>query len=60
MSVNLPENDPFYKKQPIRTRKRRLQESSRLGQKNFHQELEALPSLKGIFVYRKLVIYVLE
>jgi len=50
MSVNLPENDPFYKKQPIRTRKRRLQESSRLGQKNFHQELEALPSLKGIFL----------
>jgi hypothetical protein len=48
MSLNLPENDPFYKKQPIRTRKRRLQESSRLGQKNLHQELEALPSLKGI------------
>ncbi|CAF2061073.1 unnamed protein product [Rotaria magnacalcarata] len=48
MSVNLAaqENDPFYKKQPIRTRKKRLQESSRLGQKNFHPELEALPLLK--------------
>jgi hypothetical protein len=48
MSGNLAENDPFYKKQPIRTRKKRLQESSRLGQKNLHQELEALPSFKGI------------
>ncbi|CAF1354030.1 unnamed protein product [Adineta steineri] len=45
-NLNLPENDPFYKKQPIRTRKRRLQESSRLGQRNFHPELEALPLLK--------------
>jgi hypothetical protein len=48
MSLNLPENDPFYKKQPIRTRKKRLQESSRLGHKNLYQELEPLPSLKGI------------
>jgi len=56
MSVNLPENDPFYKKQPIRTRRRRLQESSRLGQKNFHPELEALPSLKGTF-RRKLITF---
>ncbi len=48
MSLHAAENDPFYKKQPIRTRKRRLQESSRLGQKNLQQELEALPSLKGI------------
>jgi hypothetical protein len=52
MSLNLTvqENDHFYKKQPIRTRKKRLQESSRLGQKNFHPELEALPLLKGIFI----------
>lgn len=48
MSLNLPINDPFYKKQPIRTRRKRLQESSRLGQKNRHQELQPLPSLKGI------------
>ena len=51
MSLNLhaQDNDPFYKKQPIRTRnKKRLQESSRLGQKNIHPELEALPLLKGI------------
>jgi hypothetical protein len=50
MSLNLAvqENDTFYKKQPIRTRKKRLQESSRLGQKNLHPELEALPLLKGI------------
>jgi hypothetical protein len=47
-NLNAPENDPFYKKQPIRTRKKRLQESSRLGQKNLHPELEALPLLKGI------------
>ncbi|CAF0965509.1 unnamed protein product [Rotaria sordida] len=46
LNLNLQENDPFYKKQPIRTRKKRLQESSRLGQKNFHPELEALPLLK--------------
>ncbi|CAF3518741.1 unnamed protein product [Adineta steineri] len=46
MSLHLPANDPFYKKQTIRTRKKRLQESSRLGQKNHFQELEALPSLK--------------
>jgi hypothetical protein len=52
MSGNLAENDPFYKKQPIRLRKKRLQESSRLGQKNLYQELEALPSLKGIlYIY---------
>ena len=48
LNLNVPENDPFYKKQPIRTRKKRLQESSRLGQKNLHPELEALPLLKGI------------
>ena len=47
MSLNLPDNDPFFKKQPIRIRKKRLQESSRLRQKNLHQELEALPLLKG-------------
>ncbi|CAF3393688.1 unnamed protein product [Rotaria sp. Silwood1] len=46
LNLNLQENDPFYKKQPIRIRKKRLQESSRLGQKNFHPELEALPLLK--------------
>jgi len=46
MSLNLPENDPFFKKQPIRIRKKRLQESSRLRHKNLHQELEALPLLK--------------
>lgn len=51
MSLNLPENDPFYKKQPIRTRKRRLQESARLGQRNLHQELEPLPSFKGILYF---------
>lgn len=50
MSANLtlPDNDPFYKKQLIRTRRKRLQESSRLGQKNLQPELEALPLLKGI------------
>lgn len=47
-NLNAPENDPFYKKQPIRARKKRLQESSRLGQRNLHPELEALPLLKGI------------
>ena len=47
LNLRLAENDPFSKKQPIRTRKKRLQESSRLGQKNFHPELEALPLLKG-------------
>lgn len=46
MAVNSAENDPFYKKQPIRTKKKRLQESSRLGQRNYHVELEALPLLK--------------
>ncbi|CAF2593969.1 unnamed protein product [Rotaria sp. Silwood2] len=46
LNLTLQENDPFYKKQPIRTRKKRLQESSRLGQKNFRPELEALPLLK--------------
>ncbi|UJR27443.1 hypothetical protein I4U23_008732 [Adineta vaga] len=46
MSLNLPDNGPFSKKQTIRTRKKRLQESSRLGQKNLCQELEALPLLK--------------
>ncbi|CAF3404088.1 unnamed protein product [Rotaria sp. Silwood1] len=46
MSFNLPENDPFLKKQTIRTRRKKLQESSRLGYKNLHQELEPLPSLK--------------
>ena len=50
MSLNLPENDPFFKKQPIRIRKRRLQESSRLRHQNLHQELEALPLLKGNYV----------
>ena len=48
MSLNLPENDPFFKKQPIRIRKKRLQESSRLRQKNLHEELEPLPLLKGM------------
>ena len=48
MSLNLCDNDPFYKKQTIRTRRRRLQESSRLGYKNLHPELEPLPLLKGI------------
>lgn len=47
MSLNLPINDLFYEKQPIRTRRKRLQESSRLGQKNRQQELQPLPSLKG-------------
>lgn len=47
LNLTLAENDPFSKKQPIRTRKKRLQESSRLGQKHFHPELEALPLLKG-------------
>jgi hypothetical protein len=47
LHLNVQDNDPFYKKQPIRTRKKRLQESSRLGQKNLHPELEALPLLKG-------------
>ena len=50
LNLNAPENDPFYKKQPIRTHKKRLQESSRLGQRNFHPELEALPLLKGILI----------
>ena len=45
-NLNASENDPFYKKQPIPTRKKRLQESSRLGQKNLHPELKALPLLK--------------
>jgi hypothetical protein len=57
MSLHLPENDPFYKKQPIRIRKRRLQESSRLGQKNLQQELEALPLLKGIFCEKSIVFH---
>ena len=48
MSLNLPENVPFYKKQAIRTRKKRLQQSSRLGHRNLYQELEPLPLLKGI------------
>ena len=47
LNINAQDNDPFYKKQPIRTRKKRLQESSRLGQKNLHPELEPLPLLKG-------------
>lgn len=47
LNINVQDNDPFYKKQPIRTRKKRLQESSRLGQKNLHPELEPLPLLKG-------------
>ena len=49
MSVNLAvqENDPFSKKQPIRSRRKRMQESSRLGQRNLHPELEPLPLLKG-------------
>lgn len=51
MSLNVPENDPFLKKQPIRVRKKRLQESSRLRQKNFRQELEALPLLKGFLIH---------
>ncbi|CAF1562704.1 unnamed protein product [Adineta ricciae] len=46
LNLNIPDNDPFSKKQPIRARRRRLQESSRLGQRNFHPELEALPLLK--------------
>ena len=50
LNLNAPENDPFYKKQPIRTRKKRLQESSRLGQKNLHPELEPLSLLKGIYL----------
>jgi len=50
MAVNSVENDPFYKKQPIRTKKKRLQESSRLGQRNYHVELEALPLLKGLSI----------
>ncbi len=50
LNINAQENDPFYKKQPIRTHKKRLQESSRLGQRNFHSELEALPLLKGILI----------
>lgn len=49
MSLNLAENDPFSKKQTIRARKKRLQESSRLGYKSVHQELEPLPLLKGIY-----------
>ena len=55
MSLNVPENDPFFKKQPIRIRKKRLQESSRLRHQNLHQELEALPLLKGIDFYRKTI-----
>ena len=55
LNSNAPENDPFYKKQPIRTRKKRLQESSRLGQRNFQPELEALPLLKGIFLLKKFL-----
>jgi len=47
MSLNLPDNDPFQTKQPIRTRRRKLQESSRLRQRNAHPELQALSSLKG-------------
>ncbi|CAF1011984.1 unnamed protein product [Adineta ricciae] len=47
MALNVADNDPFSKKQTIRSRKKRLQESSRLGQKNLQQELEALPLLKG-------------
>ncbi len=59
MSLHPPENDPFYKKQTIRTRKRRLQESSRLGQKNFQQELEALPLLKGILyiLFESVIVF---
>lgn len=49
MSLNLPENDPFSKRQTIRSRKKKLQESSRLGYKSQHHELEPLPLLKGIF-----------
>ena len=45
-NLNVQDNDPFSKKQPIRTRKKRLQESSRLGQRNLHPELEALPLMK--------------
>ena len=47
MALSVADNDPFSKKQTIRSRKKRLQESSRLGQKNLQQELEALPLLKG-------------
>jgi hypothetical protein len=47
MSLNLAENDPFSGKQAKRARKKRLQESSRLRQRNLHQELETLPLLKG-------------
>ncbi|CAF1322899.1 unnamed protein product [Adineta ricciae] len=46
MALNVADNDPFSKKQTIRSRKKRLQESSRLGQKSLQQELEALPLLK--------------
>ena len=58
MSLNLPINDLFYEKQPTRARRRRLQESSRLGQKHRQQELQPLPSLKGrhwmgVFVFVK-------
>lgn len=56
LNVNVQDNDPFYKKQPIRTRKKRLQESSRLGQKNLHPELEPLPLLKGRLSFLPMII----
>jgi serine/threonine-protein phosphatase 2A regulatory subunit B' len=45
-NLNASEDDPFYKKQPIQPQKKRLQESSLLGQNNLQPELEALPLLK--------------
>lgn len=58
MAANSVENDPFYKKQPIRTKKKRLQESSRLGQRNYHVELEALPLLKETSVDQQEKLFV--
>ena len=62
MSFNSPiqDNDPFCKKQVIRTRKKRLQESSRLERNNFHPELEALPLLKGTYDLLHRLIYNLD
>lgn len=57
MSLNLPDNDPFQTKQPIRTRRRKLQESSRLRQQNSHPELQALPSLKGTLINRVSFVF---
>jgi len=60
LNLTLAENDPFSKKQPIRTRKKRLQESSRLGQKHFHPELEALPLLKETPVDQQEELFLLK